>query len=275
MRQSGLILIEISAKERKMKRTSLKFLAILVFVCVMSAFTINAPHSDEVYQVSTISALQQGVLGGTETFRVLGEHGDFALGTFEGLDGEMVGIDGRFYQIKFDGSVHAVDPDMKTPFAETKYFMPDRKAPLDNAADYGQLIKKIDGMLSSRNVIHAVKIEGKFKYLKVRSVPGQTPPYPGLDEVVKKQSVFEFNDIEGTIVGFYFPASLQGANVAGYHFHFISADRKKGGHVLDCVPGSVTISVDEAGEYRLSLPKSKEFYSADLSGRSGSANKSE
>ena len=93
--------------------------------------------------------------------------------------------------------------------------------------------------------------------------------------MVKKQSVFEYNDIEGTIVGFYFPASLQGANVAGYHFHFLSADRKKGGHVLDCVPAQVMIYVDEASEYRLSLPKSKEFYSAEFSGRSENANRSE
>jgi acetolactate decarboxylase len=41
------------------------------------------------YQISTSSALVEAVYGGSVYSSVLLEHGDFGLGTFEGLDGEI------------------------------------------------------------------------------------------------------------------------------------------------------------------------------------------
>ena len=76
----------------------------------------------ELYQVSTIEALTAGLYSPEGSFADLARHGDFGLGTFVDLDGEMVALDGAFYQVKSDGTVHVVPPTAKTPFAEVVFF---------------------------------------------------------------------------------------------------------------------------------------------------------
>ena len=48
------------------------------------------------YQVSTATALVEGIYQGAVRVATLREHGDLGLGTFENLDGEMVIVDGHF-----------------------------------------------------------------------------------------------------------------------------------------------------------------------------------
>ena len=62
-------------------------------------------HQHRMYQISTSSALVEGVDEGAVSSRTLLEHGDFGLGTFETRDGEMVILDGIIYQVRGDGSV--------------------------------------------------------------------------------------------------------------------------------------------------------------------------
>src|SRR6478736_3153623 len=60
------------------------------------------------YQVSTAAALVEGIYQGAVRVGTLREHGDLGLGTFENLDGEMVIVDGRFFQARSDGLVKEV-----------------------------------------------------------------------------------------------------------------------------------------------------------------------
>ena len=216
------------------------------------------------YQFSTIDALMSGLYDGELTIRDLLTHGDFGLGTFDRLNGEMVALDGRVYQITSDGVAHVVPGGTRTPFAAVTYFHPGTTAVLPGGMDYAGLLQALDRLLPSRNLIYAIRIEGRFDLVKTRSVPAQNRPYPRLTEVVAKQPTFALEPVTGTIVGFRCPYYVKSVNVPGYHLHFLDDARKRGGHLLDCRTGEITVSVEPISELRLTLPTNATFRDADL-----------
>jgi acetolactate decarboxylase len=225
----------------------------------------NLPAKNDVlFQASTIDALLVGVYEGDMTFAELKRHGDFGLGTFNNLDGEMIALDGKFYQVKDDGIAYPVEDSMKTPFSVVTFFEPDESFDMDEKLNDAQLKKYLDGRIPTENIFYAFKIEGIFGYVKTRSVPAQKKPYPALVEAVKHQSVFELHDVKGTIVGFRTPGFVKGVNVPGYHLHFITEDRKAGGHVLAFRVENACIKTDSMSELCVVLPKSAGFAEADL-----------
>ena len=215
---------------------------------------------DIVYQTSTINALIEGIYDGDITFEELYKHGNFGLGTFNQLDGEMIALDGNFYQIKANGIAYLVDESMQTPFSVVTFFESDDKILLRESKNYSELEHYLDDLLPTENIFYAIKIEGTFEYIKARSVPKQNKPYSNLTIVVQNQSVFEFNDVRGTIVGFRTPEYVNGINVPGYHFHFITEDRQAGGHMLECKLDKVIINIDYTSDFYLVLPENEEFY---------------
>jgi len=82
----------------------------------------HKPH--EVYQTSTIVSLVEGLYDGNVPYRDVMRHGDFGVGTFNALDGEMVALDGNFYHLRHDGTVSPVSADDLTPFAVVTRFRP-------------------------------------------------------------------------------------------------------------------------------------------------------
>ncbi|UCH50812.1 MAG: acetolactate decarboxylase [Chloroflexota bacterium] len=211
--------------------------------------------NDVLFQTSMLSTLSEGDYDGDLTYEELEKHGDFGLGTFDSLDGEMIALESEFYQIKVDGIAHPVDGSMETPFAVVTFFEPDKTVSLDEVSDYEQLKQQLDGILSNRDIFYAIKIEGIFPYIKARSVPAQSKPYPPLDEALKGERLFEFHGFAGTLVGFWCPAYMEGINAPGYHFHFITADRMAGGHLLDCKINSAKAKIDYTSKFYLVLPE--------------------
>jgi acetolactate decarboxylase len=207
------------------------------------------------FQTSTIDALLDGSYEGDITFAELEAQGDFGLGTFDALDGEMVGLDGGFYQVKADGRAHEVDRLMKTPFAVVTFFKPREVRQIPAPMDYAALRSSLDELVAGdAEACHAVRIDGHFRYVKTRSVPRQRKPYPPLAEAVKHQPTFELHDIRGSLVGFRFPDYVGGLNVSGYHFHFITEDRSTGGHLLEFQIASGQLSLDHESDLNLELP---------------------
>jgi len=230
----------------------------------------GASQRDVLWQTATIGSLVEGVYDGEVTLAELARHGDVGLGTFNALDGEMVVLDGRVYQVRDDGRAYLPDPKAtKTPFAAVTFFDSDRSITVDEPWDYPTLRRRIDDALDSLNVPYAVRIDGEFSSLKVRSIPRQQPPYRRLAEAIKHQTVFEHKDVAGTMVGFRLPGYLGGANVAGWHLHFLTADRKAGGHVLAFRVRKARVHLDLTDRFHLALPDTGRFYQADLSGRGG------
>jgi len=251
-----------------MKKVYLLLAVTLVIITICtSGCSSSSKDKDVLFQTSMLSVLSEGVYDGDVTFKDLKEHGDFGIGTLNGLDGEMVAMAGEFYQIKADGKAYPVEDSMKTPFAVVTFFEPDKAVSLDKALDYEQLKQYLDSMLPTRNIFYAIKVEGVFKYIEARSVSAQTKPYPSLTEALKGQTTFEFRDVSGTLVGFWCPAYVEGINVPGYHFHFITSDRQNGGHLLDCATENVKIEIDYTSDFFMMPLKSDEFYELNLEAR--------
>ncbi|WP_440947251.1 acetolactate decarboxylase [Methanosarcina sp. T3] len=219
---------------------------------------------DVLYQVSTIDALLQGVYDGVLPVAELETHGDFGIGTFDGLEGEMLALDGNYYQIKTDGIAYPVSGEMTTPFATVTCFEADENFRLEEPANLSELEAFLDMNLPSENLFYAARVDGNFSYIKARSVPRQEKPYPKLADAVSTQSVFEFENISGTLVGFRAPEYVKGVNVPGYHLHFITADRSAGGHVLDLEMDNGDVSLDITSAFFMELPTSGDFYNVEL-----------
>lgn len=221
-------------------------------------------RGSEVYQTSTMSALLDGVYDGDVTTRDLLQHGDFGLGTFNRLDGEMLVLDGVCYQLRGDGSACVAEPDLRTPFAVVTWFDADREFDVSAPVDRAELKARIDESLPSTNLIVAVRVTGDFSEIHTRTVTAQQQPYPPFSEATEDQREVRFSDVTGTLAGFRMPDYEQGISVAGYHSHFIDADRSHGGHALDyrLARGRVQISV--RSDLHLSLPNTPEFLAAEL-----------
>ena len=237
---------------------------IIILVIATPAYSHLGENRDVLFQISTIDALLAGVYDGEMTYEELAKYGGFGIGTFNGLDGEMIGIQGKFYQIKTDGIAYPVDGSMKTPFAVVTFFETDKTVLLDKTVDYEELKEYLDNLLPTQNIFYAIQIEGTFDYIKARSVPKQNKPYPPLVEVVKNQSIFEFHNVKGIIAGFRCPIYVKGINVIGYHLHFLTKDRKAGGHLLECQLQNIEIEIDYTSAFYMVLPKNAEFYTVDL-----------
>ena len=227
----------------------------LIFVLCVSLIGCSGKQAKNpvIYQFSTMYALQHGQLEGKLSFKELKKHGNLGMGTFEGLDGEMIELDNHFYQIKSDGSVNKVKDTLKTPYAMVTFFNPGKPQIISESMNLKELSEMLDKETKADNVFYAFKITGLFSTMKTRSVPKQEKPYPGLAEVVKKQSVFEFENIQGTVVGFKMPKYIGGMNAPGFHFHFISKDKKNGGHVLDLETAKVKVEIEPIKRIKITL----------------------
>ena len=217
------------------------------------------------YQVSTAGALVEGVYQGAVTVGRLREHGDFGLGTFENLDGEMVVLDGEVYRVGSDGTVGEVGDDSLTPFALVTRFGAGRSVVLPAVDHLDALTAALDGLRTSGNLFFAVRVDGRFDHVHVRAACRTAPGVP-LVTATAQQAEFELEAVRGTMVGFWSPPYASGFEVAGYHLHFLTDDRRAGGHVLGCRGASLEARVQDEGEIHLALPDNRAFLGADLDG---------
>jgi len=218
------------------------------------------------FQVSTIDALLLAVYDGVLSVGELKEKGDFGIGTFDKLEGEMILLDGICYQVKEDGVAYVVSDDLTTPFASVTFFDHDETVLIEEAANLTDLVGILEASLPSKNAFYAVRIDGTFPYVRTRSVPAQERPYPLLVDVTANQTVFEFENASGTIVGFWTPQFAAGINVPGSHLHFITDDRKAGGHILDLRVDGVEVALDVTANIFMALPAEGDFFDLDLTG---------
>lgn len=225
-----------------------------------------ADHDAEVYQFSTISALLEGVYDGDVTVAEILRHGDFGLGTFNHLDGEMVILDGICYRLRADGTATRAAPTDRTPFAAVTRFHADFEIEIQSPSAQTQVLSTIDRKIESANLIYAIRVAGRFSDLHTRTVMEQQPPYPPLTEATEGQAETRFTDVTGVLAGFRTPQFQQGISVAGYHLHFLNSDRTSGGHVLDFTLEHGQVAVSGASQLHLSLPTSGAFLDAQLSG---------
>lgn len=225
--------------------------------------------SDAIYQVSLLDGLMQGDYDGTATVGQLLQEGNTGLGTFDKLDGEMIVLDGVVYKAKSDGSVEVAGDAQTVPFAAVTNFDEDIAAiPLSSIADFDSLKAALDDIIAEQmgdfNRFYVAEIKGNFDLVHVRSVPIQSKPYKPLAEATKDQAEFVYENIPGTAVAMRFPDYMQGINLPGWHLHFLSDDKTKGGHVLDLKLTDGTVSMDTVLAFQLVAPGTETFANLDL-----------
>ncbi|MGH2973721.1 MAG: acetolactate decarboxylase [Solirubrobacterales bacterium] len=224
------------------------------------------------FQASTIGALLAGSYDGDLSFAELAEHGDLGLGTLNGLDGEMIALEGCFYRADVDGMAAEIPPQERTPFAVVTNFSAAIDAQIAGPLDHEALLVRLDQRIPIGAVSCAIRLDGRFEAVRARSVPRQNPPYRPLAEVVAEQHVFDLTDVEGTMLGFRFPDYIEGIEVSGFHLHFIDADRRRGGHVLGCrSAGDLRVRLDPSGELHVELPPGIELADPDLAAETHAA----
>ncbi|WP_329128584.1 acetolactate decarboxylase [Streptomyces sp. NBC_01476] len=224
----------------------------------------DAERAREVYQSSTMGALIDGVYDGDVTVGELLRHGDFGLGTFNHLDGEMLVLDGVCYHLRADGSVEIASDSDLSPFAAMTHFSAGTTREVSSPMTRGEVTALIDRTARSTNLMYAVKVTGHFSDVRTRTVKEQKQPYPPLTEAAAGQAETVFSDLDGTLGGYRTPDYEQGISVAGYHLHFIDDSHSRGGHCLDFTLQHGTIELTERSELQLSLPTTEQFLNSDL-----------
>jgi len=217
------------------------------------------------FQVSTVTGLERGLFYPVTTVGQMKQHGNIGVGAFEGMDGELLIVDGQAYNAMYSGKVVSVEDNTPIVYGAAAFLNADRTGSLQNIASYEQLQQSLEKLLPNPNLFYVFKIQATFNYLKVRSTPKQEKPYIGLAVVVKNQSIFEFKNIKGTLLGFRCPAYIQGIYAPGFHLHFISEDHQKGGHVLEANLAEVTAQIGYLTQMHLLLPDNEAARTMDMS----------
>lgn len=217
-----------------------------------------------IYQVSTSGALVQGVFQGCVRVADILRHGDFGLGTFDGLDGEGMLLDGTCWQARGDGSVRRASQEALAPFWVVTCFRGDQQHTLHNIGSWRDLTTQLDGDRPSDNVFTAIRIRGVFDRIKIR-VACKAPAGTDLVTAISQQAEFSFEGLAGTLLGFWTPAFARTINIPGYHLHLLSDDHAHGGHVLDLQASHLTVELHSEDHLQLALPDTPGFLAADLS----------
>lgn len=224
---------------------------------------MNSQHTSgiqesAVYLSAPVNALVNGIYEENVHFSEVKKHGDFGLGTFDDLDGEMIMLDGRIFQISSDGHVTEVLDSTRTPFSMVTFFRPTIHDAITVELSAGAFLERVNNLFPSPNLFYAIRITGEFAHIKARSVPKQANYHPFVD-VAHSQSIFDFQNPAGTLAGFYTPAFMSSLSVPGLHLHYLSNDLQHGGHVLECAPRQARISIQVIHRLELSLPTSEDY----------------
>jgi len=234
-----------------------------IVTTALSQYLNHPVHT--LFQVSTSGALVVGLSSAVVSSEMILRHGDFGLGTFENLDGEMVILDGHVYRVQGNGKVSEATADAGAPFAVVTQFAPHVDLAIESSESLDALTARCDEHRTSNNIFHAIRLDGKFHQLRSRAVSPPNGGHGRLIDVAKAQAEFEFNEMEGTLVGIWSPGFSSAFSIPGYHFHFLSNDRQHGGHLLACSTGPLRLRMETMTDFHLSMPENESFLKADLS----------
>ena len=226
-----------------------------------------ATEKDVLYQVSLLQGLTNGDYDGTVTLGELKQHGDTGIGTFDRLNGEMILLDGRVYRAAGDGSVELAPDEETTPFCVAAFMGANAVKDLRDIPDCDALYDKLDRVAEERgkNRFYMIRIDGMFREMCVRSVHGQQEPYRRLvDVLTREQTLFHYENIEGTLVGLYCPPYMSALNAVGWHLHFLSKDKTKGGHMLGVNVEDAVLTWKDLNAFEVRLPQGERFSGFDL-----------
>lgn len=251
-----------------MNKKILASLGAAMIACAPFTVANAAPAQDKetIYQVALLQSLTMGYFDGSITIKDLKTHGDTGIGTFEGLNGEMIVLDGVVYRANQNCRINVMADKETVPFSNVTFFEKDFSVKLKDVDTKESLEKILNEQVdkNGRNSFYMIKLSGKFNEILVRSERGAKEPYPTLVEALKTQNEMTLDNVDGTIVGLYCPDFMSSLNSTGWHFHFITADKKYGGHVLGLNLAKGEAQFDKTDDFNMDLPKKNNFHNLDF-----------
>jgi len=246
--------------------TLVALVALLVAGISFAGCAIAQVEGKTLYITGGYGPLTRGIYDGSATIADLKKHGDFALGTFNGIDGELIALNGKYYQIGAQGNINTADDTWTTPNCSATFFKPDKVITISKPLGWQELQPYLNSQLPTPNLFYAMKLTGKFEWIKARSLTKLTKPYPATPyaTITANEPTFEFSNVESTLVIFESPNYAGELIYPGYHAHFINSDGKYGGHILDCRIASGQVEVESITNFTVNLPQNSEFYKADF-----------
>lgn len=233
-----------------------------------SAVESEANDRDTLCQISLLQGLMSGDYNGSISIGDLKTHGDIGIGTFDGVNGELIMLDGVVYQALGDGTVAQPDDSLTIPFSNVTFFDADEQMTFEDVENFEQLTELLNEQVTRLGInrFYMVRIDGTFSLMHVRSEYGQEEPYrPLVDVLATDQTVFEYENVQGTVVALYCPVYMSELNNPGWHMHFISDDRTQGGHVFDLAFDEAEVSIDCTDNFEMLLSDSEYFVNTDFS----------
>jgi acetolactate decarboxylase len=209
---------------------------------------------DAVFQLSLANVLLDGGYDGVASIGEVLPHGDHGVGTVDRLDGELVVVEREPWRVDVTGRAELLGPQARVPFIVlTTMEHPVRRRLRD--VPNASVIGEVERLVPDPGAVVAVRIEGRFKRVLVRSVPAQTPPYRPVAEVCASDEVrWELQPFEGVFVGFRFPDISGGETIGGLHLHGLDDDRTTGGHCYELDIDDAVLSVATSHDVALTLP---------------------
>ncbi|MCS3795913.1 acetolactate decarboxylase [Niastella sp. OAS944] len=242
-------------------RVTITLLAAIFFTAVSYA---QVAHNN-LFTVGIGAGLIGGLYDGNYPYSSLKQHGNFGLGAPDKLDGELVVFQGRIYQTQHSGKTFPVDDRQLTPFAMVNFFKADKKIAINSALNKEGLLHLLDSVLTNVNGMYAIHISGKFNYIKTRAFPPvKAHDHTPLAAMLPLQHFFEFNNVQGDLIGYRLPSFMDNTNISGYHFHFLAAQKDAGGHIIDVKAENITIEIDVLDSYTVHVPPSRDFEQFDF-----------
>lgn len=206
------------------------------------------------FQYSCLEAFDKLVYDGSMSITDLRRWGNFGLGCFNQLDGELIAFDDLFFHATADGRVRSAPEGALVSCVYMQNFSP-RYRLTEKLIRYESLLDKVQHVHAHiGQPFFSIRLDGLFSFIRVRSIPAQAKPYPPIQEIVEKQMLFELHKTVATMVGFFFPSYIQGLTFHGFHLHFVTKDRQHGGHVLDFEAVDAQVEIDPIESYNLLLP---------------------
>lgn len=212
-------------------------------------------HPHCLFQYSGVEAFDLLEYDGSLSIQEIRDYGNFGLGCFNALDGELIAFEDNFFHATADGALKKAMPAALVSCVYMTHFIPHIQLSHNYQFELAHLANIVKQQFTHQGQpFYAIRIVSHFDKISVRSVPPQKKPYPTIEEVVKEQALFEFNDVKATMIGFHFPNYLKGLTFAGFHLHFVTDDLAHGGHVLDFSAKHAEISLCPIESYHHLLP---------------------
>lgn len=233
------------------------FAALLLFCAVVAE---AQTQNKKLFTAGHAGAFIGGLYDGYYPYSRLKQHGDFGLGAPDKLDGELLMLNGKIYKTQAGGQTREVKDAELTPFAVVNFFKANKKVVFNTSMDRNKLYACLDSLIPNQNGIYAIRISGKYSVVKTRAFPPVTQaPYVPLAQMLPLQHFFNFTGAQGVLVGYRIPAYMEGPNISGYHFHYLSGNHQNGGHLIDVVTQGITVEICELNGFTVDLPQIQAF----------------